>query len=810
MSGGVKYPVFNDTSVELTIRTEDPLNSTRIHNSTQEGPAAAECGFDNLNIQEIDKILDANDDDDLRLSGLKLLRNSVTQSGKIQNKVYIPSKVPPDWDMAEDHLKATSVGLPVKKPEGQPINVDEMSGRPVDLQPVPLCTPRENLSFLGPAYPMYFQFLLFVFGVLFFFLTISGIYAFITNSRGEFCKSDDVVDRTDPNNCILGAATGLSLANKKWTDTDSAEWQEKMHGYVSTQKVLNLICYVVLLCFFQYFRYRQRLTAKTCDDRDTSISDYTFEVRNIPKIPGADIRKEIWEFIEHNALPNEKVEVQKVVCCFDVADKVKLETEIDALVQTRAKLKERQRQGEPVNQELETAESSLNKLKQDLRKMQIEFAKGKADTFVGVAYVTVNTQKQYWDVINYWKRGYFPFWQKRQNLKSKPHMQMRGNLLEIQEAAEPSDVFWENLGVSQQERNRNTRHVNLICGGILLLCFAGVLGMYQAKGAMIASLGNGSSGTSSLSVQAISYFTSFVIVMINYVLQFAIRKLTFWEKHPNWTNYYTSVATKLAWAQFFNTSIITFAVALISKNYWGTGGMIESIISVFQVNAFYTPLYNLANIWYWIGKCKRSRAKGQGDQSFLTQKEAMALFEYPKFDFATSYSALIKSAFSAAFYAPVVPIALVWTLVSIVLCYWVDKYNNLRAFSVGKALGSEIAIQMIEIMEWSLVIFGVSSFVFDYIIFDHESIFDYIILGIALINAFFPMEWLNVKIFGEVKPDVYPETYNECKLDLDEEYDRFNPATKEMAVAKYTKLMQEGSDKGEKRIEKFLRRNKLK
>lgn len=758
---------------------------------------------------ELEKRYDEHDDDMLtssQASHRDSICKAYLKNDQIQNKTYNPYMIPPDWEMAEDHFKAVSIGVPVKMPPGQPINVDEMSGRPVEVKPLPLCSSRFDLNFLGPAYPMYFQFLIFALGLLLLMFLFSGAFGIYSNYQGDFCRPVSDYNTTDSSTCVLTSASVISLANTKTSGGDSHDHKDTMEEYHHLQRVFNIIAYIVLIIFFQYFRYRQKITAKIIDDRDTSIADYTFEVKNIPKIPGADMRKEVWKFVEENALPGQKLDVKKVVCCFDVADKMTVEAEIETLCHQKAKLIQRKQKGELVDNELQYTSTLIRNLKQTLKKMEKDSLKGDSTEFVGIAYVTVNTQQQYWDVINRWKKGYLQKW--RENRRSGATMKMKNKFITIRPAPEPSDVFWENLGVCQSRRLRNRMLVNLVCAGILGLCFGGVFLIYDVKSTLITKVEEAHEGTiETVGVKAVSYLASFVIVIINYVLQFLIRKLVFWEKPASWTDYYTSVALKLAWAQFMNTSMITFAVAWFTNNYWGPGGMIESIIYVFTLNAFYTPIYNLVNIWYLLGKYSRSKARSLDKKSNLTQKQAMLLYENPKMDFATFYSGIIKSMFSAAFYSPVVPIVLLWTFLGIFLCYWVDKYNLLRKTSIGRALGVEIAFEMTEVMEWFLVIFGFSNFVFDWFFFKEISALTYILLVLAIVNAVFPMDWLNGKIFGKVQPEVLPETYDECKYYLDEEYDRFNPATKEVAIAQYAKMMQQ--DGTSKQFEKFMKKNKL-
>lgn len=54
------------------------------------------------------------------------------------------------------------------------------------------------------------------------------------------------------------------------------------------------------------------------------------------------------------------------------------------------------------------------------------------------------------------------------------------------------------------------------------------------------------------------------------------------------------------------------------------------------------------------------------------------LAEETEFDIAKRYAVLLNTMFSTAFYAPVMPIALVWGLVAILLHYWAEKFALLR------------------------------------------------------------------------------------------------------------------------------------
>lgn len=65
------------------------------------------------------------------------------------------------------------------------------------------------------------------------------------------------------------------------------------------------------------------------------------------------------------------------------------------------------------------------------------------------------------------------------------------------------------------------------------------------------------------------------------------------------------------------------------------------------------------------------------DTSVLTQKQIQELYENPDFPIASFYAALLKTMFFCAFYAPIIPIGVILSMVTVVVMYWITKYNLL-------------------------------------------------------------------------------------------------------------------------------------
>lgn len=77
------------------------------------------------------------------------------------------------------------------------------------------------------------------------------------------------------------------------------------------------------------------------------------------------------------------------------------------------------------------------------------------------------------------------------------------------------------------------------------------------------------------------------------------------------------------------------------------------------------------------------------------------------FDIIYRYSIVIKTMYICAFYADVIPIALLLGLLSLLVTYWIDKYNLLRRRSVVCNMSSDLAHDMVDILEYCLILFAV-------------------------------------------------------------------------------------------------------
>lgn len=111
-------------------------------------------------------------------------------------------------------------------------------------------------------------------------------------------------------------------------------------------------------------------------------------------------------------------------------------------------------------------------------------------------------------------------------------------------------------------------------------------------------------------------------------------------------------------------------------------------------------------------------------RNFVTR--VLRLFENEPFEFSFRYGSILENLYTAAFFAPVFPLGLLVTFVS---CYldmiadrvittfkfthkliFLEKYVLIKRSAKAKAIGSALAFEMMDQMEFLILIFGVINF----------------------------------------------------------------------------------------------------
>mmetsp|Transcript_40597 Transcript_40597/g.36021 ORF Transcript_40597/g.36021 Transcript_40597/m.36021 type:complete len:306 (+) Transcript_40597:1115-2032(+) len=289
--------------------------------------------------------------------------------------------------------------------------------------------------------------------------------------------------------------------------------------------------------------------------------------------------------------------------------------------------------------------------------------------------------------------------------------------------------------------------------------------------------------------------------MINFVLRAVLERLCKYEKYGTNTDFLRNFSQKLFFAQFFNTAIAFTLVQVQVGNYYGPGGLLQGVYQIHLLNAALPFVYTVIDSGYLIKYFKRKKIEkdaAEGKPIMMVQRELDAIYENPQFSFAMKYAGYVKTVCSASLFTSIVPLAMLYSLISLFFSYWLDKWVMLRRRARGVAFGPEFPIEFIEYLEYPVILFAIGNIGFFYQLttLHSQSWTAYVvaILGavLGIVAAIAPMEKVNEYLFPIPDMELAQEKYSEIKMKLPEDYDRFNPATRDIALEAY-RAAKEGS-----------------
>jgi len=685
---------------------------------------------------------------------------------------YFPYEKPADLKMARNHGKAKKVYK--KRPENEDIGYVETCpccGLPIYGDIIPLNENLKAIYHLGCGYALYFKIVKYSISLLVILFGV-GIFNIITNAISHDCDitTDDPTKKVY---CIEDYISIFSVANKR-----NNEYA------LQVSLILSFVTVVMMILFFHYIRFQVRRTKVSADDKTITPSDYTLKLVGVPK---GTSDQELKAWIEGFATPNQSIKVEKIVRSYEIHNLIKL-------IKSKQELEQ-----EKLNADSASASSYDSKI-QDITQQIDQFRSQKIqDLETPIVFVTLETAYQADAIlkainksVNKEKVKYFA------KLLASKQCKLKNQRIKVKRASEPSDVLWENLGVSKREKFKRKAFTTVIAAILIILSFAIVISISWLQDKFIKDHGQASSV-----VKIFSFVSSILLMVINYLMGRAIRALAEHEKHGTYTGYFTGMARKLNMAQFINAAFTTLVAKIIittnfnddkndflqQANFYSSGGLMESMFFVFVTGAISTPVSTFLDPWYYLKIYQRYRASK--DSKDLTQKEAHDIFEGVSVDMSYKYSLVVKSVLLASFYAPSLPIIIVFSIIGLALVYWVDKYIVLRRAALPFSLGSELAESMIEYLEWSTFIYALGNLLVVYSLDDHTGalafrtvpkIWAWLALVVSLIHIFLPMAAINEKLFDVVDKVTETLPYGKAKSYFLTDYDIENPVSHDKAL----------------------------
>ena len=657
-------------------------------------------------------------------------------------------------------------------------------GFPVNAERFTLTCDMMELSELGSGFPLYFVFAKVVGLILVLGSVIVGIPCIIGNSIADKANDWDA----DKDSWIVQA----SLGNNGDVDDIYPLWQCGLHvGFM----ILTIIVYHISRRWFE------------AKDRDFDImavtaGDYTVHAYGL----GSDVtEQEVKEFFEeYGRFDGKPAKVVKVVFAYKIKEYIdnlrKLEEHAESLrmieehekqgiVQTSGCCKNKTLKKEEIKQEMEKLSKIIKKYEEDLP------AGVGRDLLTGQAFITFETQAEARAVeLKYGREWAYRIWDSFIRTFcccfSKTKLQkFRNKNIQAEIAYEPNDIFWENLEVSFRERIISTLKTSVFTFIAISITFGMVYGMKILSRREKDSYNKDSEGDS-WKIRAISVWPSIIIIMINFILARSTRFSTSFERPHSVTAYNISVALKLTFAMFFNTAVIALIVNFDWRKDWFVpGGLATDATYILISNAIVSPLLYFFSPMVCL---HRMRMRKVEKAPYISQHDANILMEDPAVDMAQRFANICKTILLTFCYAPLVPVAFLFSACAIFFEYWVFKYLLLRRHSWPKKLSGDLAKAVFNIIPLSVLLYAVMNFVYMNYLNPDQSELAFIWMLVMIGYNFLPLEIFTTFC---IKKDVSiweltsSEKYEEMALTFVEDYDKLNPITASEGHKRYAELM---------------------
>ena len=577
-------------------------------------------------------------------------------------------------------------------------------------------------------------------------------------------------------------------------------------------------------------RHRQNYIASSIDEQNLTPSDFAVQATNLPvKKTQEEVKEWIKKFYA-------EIEIQYINYAYNIGDIVKAARRLSNLQQLKSyvqayKAKKLRKEGideqeadakeidlhpppkkfcccmkkeyptiEVLEEHISKAEKVLEKLKKE---MEVNTEK---DLYCGTAFIVVNKQSHanrliYKFQMSMVRRAFnFVIYNIFRCKDAKvDERYWEGQRVIVERAAEPTDIFWENLSVTTIERVKKSLATYGVTALCLLIAFGINLGLSILKDSLEDSSGGASTGAAA-AIRVISIFTSFLVVFINVVLGRIIRILSAYEKHETYTKYHLSVAVKLTIALFVNTGIVPLFVNFGRKRWFDQGGLMVDIFYNTLSVCFVSPFFYLFNPVHLIKKLRVCIEEARGEDSKMTQRQANALFEGPPLDMAQRYANTMLLLCMTVFYAFPLPVMPLLTLGGSAFQYWVEKWVLLRRHKIPEQMGATMAQVFSNMIPFLCFLYGLSMFAFSDILSEGEAVIGLVAWIFTIIYLLLPVRVILQKCRSEVfrHDDM---THEKHKVTFLSDYDRSNPMTEKEANIKFIEEMAAAGEMDKDQVE---------
>lgn len=233
--------------------------------------------------------------------------------------------------------------------------------------------------------------------------------------------------------------------------------------------------------------------------------------------------------------------------------------------------------------------------------------------------------------------------------------------------------------------------------------------------------------------------------------------------------------------QFINTALVPFGLFIFTD--FDQNNLAASLFFIFMGNAIFLPIFEIVDPYYLHQKYLRRRIQQDTFRTEFTQQQAHEIYEGPDYRIADKYSSIHKNVFICVFYMCMFPYGSIFQVISIFFFYWCAKLTLLRRCAYPSNLSIELHESIYTIMTFLPIVLAVGGVCYEFVLVDRRvnliiHIFNLILA--AIITIVLQKAQVGSRKGEEKKLDkIY--CYEDVKKEFQTDYDKCNPATKDLA-----------------------------
>lgn len=375
-------------------------------------------------------------------------------------KDFDPDTRPANIKLAKLHEEATSVGLHDIPSSRKKYQLCPCCGMNSDMELIPICCKIDDLKVLKNGFPLYFNYLKWVFFVCVLSFLVLGLYLMVYNGSGDFCQANR--DSNGFQICGRYFNSLIQACNQDYSKVNNIE------------KVLSLMLFFMLYICWLCFKYHIEKShyQDFHDENSYQSSQYALILIDLPK---TELAEDIKSYLQDYGLSDRKIVLQDLNCAYNLDEWTKIEKIRNSC---QKKLIICQTEGNDENEaelkaELKVAIDSVKILKKNLMKGTTD----SIEKFTGTAFVIFQTKKdrnqflKEWNLLHpikhfIWKHCPCLKWIFCRSEKNVRYYKDR--VITVKKAPNANNILWENFGYQFKSKLLITFINSILCLCLLL------------------------------------------------------------------------------------------------------------------------------------------------------------------------------------------------------------------------------------------------------------------------------------------------------------------------------------------------------